>query len=146
MLSLVSRCGLVTALLLSLGCGSDGPTEPVDLSGGYDLLTVNGQPTPVTVTIGDIRQIESGSLGINEDANLCVLSFWVHIQAGTGTQEGPFTPTCSYARAGNQITLTLGGGLGARTATYSRVNGARTLTLDMGSGFGLLVYRDEMAP
>jgi hypothetical protein len=88
-----------------VGCGDDS-TEPQDISGRYELRTVNGSNLPYTVIqVGNSRvEILSGFLNLNGDGTFSS-SLTTRTTQGTSTSTTSDTGSGTWTQTGNQLSF-----------------------------------------
>lgn len=88
-----------------VGCGDDS-TEPVEISGRYELRTVNGSNLPYTVLqVGTTRiEILSGFLNLNGDGTFSS-SLTTRTTQGTSTSTTSDTGSGTWTQTGNQLSF-----------------------------------------
>ena len=86
--------------------GCDDSTEPEDISGRYELRTVNGSNVPATVIqVGTTRaEILGGFLQLNADGTFSS-SRTTRITQGTSTSTNTETESGTWTLTGNQLTV-----------------------------------------
>ena len=100
---------LLRSRVLAACGGDDGPAGPPDSShvGTYALLTVNGQPLPVTLleSSGTTIEIASGSITLAADERYSYAVTFRTVAGDTSATESTQSETGTNTRRGNAVTL-----------------------------------------
>jgi hypothetical protein len=141
-----SSCAAGTLFAFVLACGGDDPVGPPDYSGSYTLITAAGGSVPIVVRPAftyETRLIEGitgGRLLLLSYGSSCTLEIDIFFQTAGGLNEWTeLNLPCSYAQAGSVLTLTVDGSV--RPTTVGTSLGMDTITMDLGTGFGVVVFR-----
>ena len=117
----MKRALLVLLLAFAwVACGDDGTDLDGNVSGRFELRTVNGGPLPYTViAIGNERlEILSGFLQANTDQSY-QFSLTSRVTQGSQSQTTTDTDNGTWAQTGNQLTFTSSADGSQQTAVSS---------------------------
>ena len=117
----MKRALLVLLLAFAwVGCGDDGTDLDANVSGRFELRTVNGSALPYTVlAIGNDRlEILSGFLQANTDQTY-QFSLTSRVTQGTQSQTTTDADTGSWTQTGNQLVFTSSADGSTQTAVSS---------------------------
>lgn len=103
-----TRCSIVALVSALMACGEG--TVPGDVSGSYQLSTVNGAPVPV-VLVPSATQCNYAVLsGVIELENAAFSSYTAFGCAPSTTVGAELSEIGTFTRAGNSLTVTRQGG------------------------------------
>lgn len=132
MRSYATVLALAATLVAATGCGGDSNAPDMSHVGRYAMVSIEGDPLPVTIfdMPGYMLELTDGSLTLN--ANNSSVESITTVETVDGTMGQPESVSCSgtYTRRGNTVTLTTPQ---TEACAGERVTGTlsgRTLTVD----------------
>lgn len=123
---------LAATLVTAAGCGSDANAPDTSHVGRYDMVSIDGDPLPITIfdMPGYMLELTDGSLTLN--ANNSFVESITTVETVDGTMGSPESVSCpgTYTRSGNTVTLTTPETVACAGQRVTGTLSGRTLAVD----------------
>jgi hypothetical protein len=134
---------LVAATVVATACSGDSNAPDNSFVGSYGLISVNGEPLPITIIDqpGLTLTLSSGSMILNANNSFTQTITLATVVDGAAAPPEQLSCTGSYTRSGNSFTLTAPASDDCSGDTLTGTRDGNTLTFSDDTGETLVFRR-----